>query len=97
MQSEFEKYLKNSNHFRDALNSHRAATAQVIAAFLGLLVKDDHVSGPAVRQLLKRLEDRSGNGNVDEARRVLIAIRSWIAIGISVFAVALSVVFHLLK
>lgn len=38
-----------------------------------------------------------GQHELDRRLRRPDAIRSWIAIGISVFAVALSVVFHLLK
>lgn len=73
MQSEFEKYLKNSDHFADALNSHRAATAEVIAAFATLLVENNHVSKESVSKLLKGLEDRSSGRSVDSSRRVLAA------------------------
>ena len=73
MQSEFEKYLKNSDHFRDALNTHRAATADVVAALMLFLVEHQHVSVPALRQFLKRLEDTTGDVSRDVSRRDLIA------------------------
>lgn len=73
MQSEFEKYLKNSDHFADALNSHRTATAQVIAAFARLLVENNHVSKEAVSQLLKGLEDSGSGKSIDGSRRVLVS------------------------
>lgn len=73
MQSEFEKYLKNSNYFADVLNTHRAATAEVVAAVIALLVENEHVPMPSVRELLKRLEDSTGRPSLDSSRRDLIA------------------------
>ena len=70
MQSEFEKYLKNSHHFADAINAHRTATAEVIAAFAVLLVENNHVSKEAVSKLLKGLEDNASGHSVDGSRRV---------------------------
>lgn len=75
MQSEFEKYLKNSPHFADVINTHRAATAQVVGAFIALLVQDNHVSVPAVSQLLKRLEEPMPGGvSLNSERRRLVAL-----------------------
>lgn len=73
MQSEFEKYLKNSQHFADVINTHRAATAEVIAAIIGLLVENNHVALPAVRKLLKGLENPTGHLSIDISRRDLAA------------------------
>lgn len=73
MQSEFEKYLKNSDHFADALNAHRGATAEVIAAFATLLMENNHVSKESVGKLLKGLENSASGVSVDGSRRILAA------------------------
>jgi hypothetical protein len=73
-QSEFEKYLKNSDHFVGTINAHRTATAEVIAAFATLLMENNHVSKEAVRELLERMEAPTSSGpSIDGSRRVLAA------------------------
>lgn len=74
MQSEFEKYLKNSDYLRDVLNTHRAGTAEVVAALLRFLVENEHVSMPAVRQFLKGLEDSTSGPSIDGERRRIVAL-----------------------
>lgn len=73
MQSEFEKYLKNSDHFVGTINAHRTATAEVIAAFATLLMENNHVSKEAVRELLERMEAPGSGPSVDVSRRILAA------------------------
>lgn len=73
MQSEFEKYLKNSGHFSDVINTHRAATAEVIGALMLFLVKNNHVSDPALREFLKGLEHSGGPPSIAGERGNLIA------------------------
>lgn len=69
----FEQYLKNSNYFHDTVNSHRRATAQVIAGICGLLMDDAIVSEEALTAKLRALEDQSAASDVSDAvgRRAL--------------------------
>lgn len=76
VQSEFEKYLKNSDHFSGAMNAQRAATAEVVAAFALLLVESNHVPKEAINKLLKGLEDASSGPSIDGSRRALVALIS---------------------
>ena len=74
MQSAFEQYLKNSDHFRDVVNTHRAATAEVLSVFLTLLRDQAHVPRPVIDDALKALEERGGRPSVIDERRLLIAL-----------------------
>ena len=69
---EFEQYLKASDFFADTMNAHRAATAEVIAAFAHLLRRRG-VSDAEFKELLRRLEDATGRPSVDGSRRNLAA------------------------
>lgn len=70
---EFEQYLKASDHFADVINTHRAATAEIIAGFAAMLQDSGIVSGAAIKVLLARLDEPTGRRSIDGSRRVLIA------------------------
>jgi arginyl-tRNA--protein-N-Asp/Glu arginylyltransferase len=70
---EFEQYLKASDFFHDAMNTHRTATAEVIAGFAMLLKQDGKVTDEQLNRLLRRLGDATGRPSVDGSRRVLAA------------------------
>lgn len=70
---EFEQYLKASDFFADAMNAHRAATAEVIAGFALVLKQRGHVTDVELKELLRRLEDGTGRPSIDGSRRVLAA------------------------
>ncbi len=70
---EFEQYLKASDFFHDALNTHRTATAEVIASFALLLKQDGKVTDAQLDRLLRRLGDATGRPSVDGSRRILAA------------------------
>jgi hypothetical protein len=70
---EFEQYLKASDFFADTMNAHRAATAEVIAGFAGLLKKRGQLTDTEMKELLRRLEDATGRLSIDSSRRNLAA------------------------
>jgi hypothetical protein len=57
MPIDFEKYLKNSAHFADVMNTHREATARIIFVFLETLVQKGHLEPGEVLGTLKALEN----------------------------------------
>ena len=68
LEQQFEEALKKSHHFADALNTHRRATATVIAALVATLERQDK---DAVLATLKRLDDSTGSISDDTSRRLL--------------------------
>lgn len=56
-QSAFEQYLKNSNHFIDVINTHRRATADVIAILLHVLRQENQITDPMIDKALKRVDE----------------------------------------
>ncbi|MNK95331.1 hypothetical protein D3C87_1155630 [compost metagenome] len=70
---EFEQYLKASDFFRDTINAHRTATAEVIAGFAQVLKKRGQITDAEMSELLRRLEDSTGRPSVDGSRRILAA------------------------
>lgn len=68
IQQEFEKALKQSHHFADALNTHRRATAAVIAAMIATL---DQQEKDAVMATLRKLDESTGSISDDTSRRLL--------------------------
>ena len=70
---EFEQYLKASDFFADTINSHRAATAEVIAGFAAVLKRRGHLTDVEINGLLRGLEDSTGRPSVDGSRRILAA------------------------
>lgn len=69
----FEEFLKNSNHFSDAMNSHRRATADVVASLCELLVETQAVERQAILDKLKDMENQRGPADLSDAvgRRAL--------------------------
>ena len=73
-QSAFEQYLKNSDHFRDVINTHRRAVADTIAAVLALVRDQDKVTNPMIYEVLKRLDESAGPRSVVDERRLITAM-----------------------
>lgn len=76
-QSNFEQYLKNSDYFRDVVNTHRSASADALAAIIKVLVDQNQVTNPVIDQALKGLDERT-DGTVSvraERRRIAALIR----------------------
>jgi hypothetical protein len=70
----FEDSLKNSTHFVDVINTHRTATAQILVAFLGPLIKGNIISIDTVTSTLRQLEKGTGKPSVDGERRFAIDV-----------------------
>lgn len=67
-QAQFEEFLKRSDHFADALNTHRRATAAIVAGLVTAMTPEAQRNALAV---LKRLEESTGSISDDGSRRVL--------------------------
>ena len=74
MASNFEEALKQSNYFADVINTHRTATAQVLAAFIEPLVKNNLVALSEVLAILKTLEGSTNSPSVDGERRHAVSV-----------------------
>ena len=70
---EFDQYLKASDFFADTMNAHRAATAEVIAAFAVLLKRRGQATDVELNAMLRSLEEGTGRPSVDGSRRILAA------------------------
>ena len=70
---EFDQYLKASDFFADTMNAHRAATAEVIAAFAVLLKRRGQATDVELNEMLRSLEEGTGRPSVDGSRRILAA------------------------
>ena len=73
-QSEFEELLKSSTHLKDIINTNREATAQVLVAFLGPLIKEGNISIESVLSILKQLEASTGKPSLDGERRHSVSV-----------------------
>ena len=74
MDFNFEERLKNSTYFVDVINTHRTATAQILVAFLGPLIKDNIISIETVTSILKQLEKGTGKPSLDGERRYAVDV-----------------------
>ncbi|MET3915138.1 hypothetical protein ABID97_001920 [Variovorax sp. OAS795] len=70
---EFDQYLKASDFFADTMNAHRAATAEVIAAFAVLLKRRGQATDVELNEMFRSLEEGTGRPSVDGSRRILVA------------------------
>lgn len=70
----FEERLKQSPFFIDVINTHRTATAQILAAFLAPLIKNEQISVEDVAAILKQLEEGTGKPSLDGERRHAVAV-----------------------
>lgn len=73
-QSAFEQYLKNSDHFRDVVNTHRRAVADTLATVLALVRDQDKITDPMIHEALKRLDESPGGKSVVQERRLIAAM-----------------------
>lgn len=73
-QSAFEQYLKNSDYFRDVVNTNRSAVADVFTVLVGVLREQDKVADPLIDQALKRLDESTRNPSIDVERRRIVAL-----------------------
>lgn len=74
-QSAFEQYLKNSDYFRDVINTHRRATADALAAIIEVLVDQNQITDPMIDKALKGLDERiDGTVSVKAERRRIAAL-----------------------
>lgn len=74
MASDFEECLKHSNYFADVINTHRTATAQVLAAFIEPLIKNDLIAIADLLAILKSLEGSTNSPSVDGERRHAVSV-----------------------
>lgn len=70
---EFDQYLKASHHFADIINTHRVATAEIIAGFAGLLRDGGILTEAQIKALLRKMEDSVSGPSIDGSRRMLAA------------------------
>lgn len=70
-QSAFEQYLKNSDYFSDVVNTHRRATADLIAILLEVLRDQNQIADPVIHEALKRLDESAGGQSIRAERRLL--------------------------
>lgn len=68
----FEEFLKQSNHFADALNSHRRATADVVAGVCELLIEVGGVSQAQMLAKLRGMEQINSHSPSDDSGRRLL-------------------------
>jgi hypothetical protein len=73
VRTEFERLLKESPHFADVINTHRTATAEILAAFLAELIREKHIPPDAAVVMLRHLDDSTGHVSLDASRRHLVA------------------------
>lgn len=71
---QFEAMLKASNHFADAMNTHRQAVAEVFADLIGLMVEGGALQASQVLGALHRLENEPGRPSVGSARRLMAVL-----------------------
>ena len=74
VRSEFERLLKESDHFRDVINTHRTVTAEILAAFLAELVRNKQISPKSATTMLEELQVPTGHPSLDVNRRYLVSI-----------------------
>lgn len=73
--STFEQYLKDSDHFRDVINTHRRATADALACIIEVLIDQNQITNPVIDQALKGLDERpDGSFSVRSERRLIAAM-----------------------
>lgn len=69
---EFETLLKRSHHFADVINTHRKATAQIIALLVIELVRTGKFTPSEAHTMLNRWESSTGFPSIDGERGLLI-------------------------
>lgn len=77
VRAEFERLLKESDHFADVINTNRAATAEIVASFFSVMVTESGMPVERALEILSQIEKRSGPLSLKAERRHLISsIRS---------------------
>ena len=74
IQGELERLLKESPYFADVMNTHRAATAQIVGAFIQSLIDAKKLTAGDALALLKSLDVPTGHPSLDSSRRYLISV-----------------------
>lgn len=74
MAPSFDQQLTRSQHFADVINTHRTATAQILAAFIGPLVKSGTMEPAQVAAILKSLEAGTRHPSLDGERRHAVSV-----------------------
>lgn len=74
MPDPFEERLKRSDYLADLMNTHRAATAEVLVALMGPLMRDGLVSTETILVTLKALERGTNRSSVDSERRHTVGL-----------------------
>lgn len=70
---EFKKLLEESDYFADIMNTHRHATADIIAAILAELIAQGKLAPTEVLAVLSRLNADTDRPSLDSSRRYLVA------------------------
>lgn len=71
---QFNELLKTSDYFADVMNTHRRATAEVVAQFVGVLVQTGALNPAQVLQALHKLENEPGKPSPGSARRLVVGL-----------------------
>ncbi len=71
--SAINDFLKHSSHIADVLNTHRQATAEVLAAFIGALIDSGKIEPATLGGALKKLESCTDRPSIDGERRTLVS------------------------
>lgn len=77
--TKFDETLKESPHFRDAMGTHREATAQILSAFIRHLNQRGQIDIAETLRILLDLGRGTGQPSLDGERRIIThAIREFI-------------------
>jgi hypothetical protein len=71
---QFNELLKTSDYFADVMNTHRRATAEVLAELVGVMVKAGAINTAQVLQVLHQMENGRGKPSLGSARRLLASL-----------------------
>jgi len=71
---QFNELLKTSDYFADVMNTHRRATAEVLAEFIGVMVKGGAIDAAQVMQVLHQMENGKGSPSLGSARRLVAGL-----------------------
>ncbi len=66
-------FLKHSSHIADVLNTHRQATAEVIAALIGAIINSGKIEPATLGGVLKKIESCTDRPSIDGERRTLVS------------------------
>lgn len=71
---QFNELLKTSDYFADVMNTHRRATAEVLAELIGVMLKGGAIDASQLMQVLHDMENGRGKPSLGSARRLIAGL-----------------------